>query len=284
MGRRHSIRLLPIFIPKSFDSLNSVISSYIWRGKHPQLNKALHQKSWTNGGLALPNFRYYYWAANTCLYLGSISKTKIIALPGCPWSWTWLQIHLFWLWLDFHPPYPQTRATDNPVVWLTVRVWAQMRRHLGLKKFNILKYVSPTVINHGRPEDIFKLFRMLYWGTRLLNTHMNGCSIPAVSRHIHNTTTQTVQSLFISPTAALQTTPRHIPPLPDRPASHLAEPTVPPAQTVGAPGPWWGTGIWPLWRSPTYPAAPVTMWIQGTPCVPSGSPGTGPGGQAATAQ
>ena len=58
---------LPVFNPRSFiDQLDSVISSYIWRGKRPRLNKSHLQKAKAAGGLAFPNLRFYYWAANLC--------------------------------------------------------------------------------------------------------------------------------------------------------------------------------------------------------------------------
>lgn len=56
---------LPVFIPKSFfETLDSILSFYIWRGKRPCLNKSHLQKSKDSGGMALPNFWLYYWAAN----------------------------------------------------------------------------------------------------------------------------------------------------------------------------------------------------------------------------
>lgn len=48
----------------SFLNPSLVLYSYIWRGKHPRLNKSHQQKSKRSGGMALPNFRLYYWAAN----------------------------------------------------------------------------------------------------------------------------------------------------------------------------------------------------------------------------
>lgn len=48
---------LPIFIPNTFfNELDSVISSYLWQGKRPRLNKMHLQKSKIEGGFALPNF------------------------------------------------------------------------------------------------------------------------------------------------------------------------------------------------------------------------------------
>ncbi|XP_059827437.1 uncharacterized protein LOC132395156 [Hypanus sabinus] len=56
---------IPIFIPKSFfTNVDSKISSYIWQNKNPRLGKTYLQKTKKEGGLALPNFRFYYWAVN----------------------------------------------------------------------------------------------------------------------------------------------------------------------------------------------------------------------------
>ncbi len=55
---------LPILIPKSFfRALDSLLINYIWNGKHPRLRKAFLQRPKQTGGMALPNFQYYYWAA-----------------------------------------------------------------------------------------------------------------------------------------------------------------------------------------------------------------------------
>ncbi len=56
---------LPIFLPKSFFKLlDSVILPFIWGYKTHRTSKAHLQKPKEVGGLALPTFRQYYWAAN----------------------------------------------------------------------------------------------------------------------------------------------------------------------------------------------------------------------------
>lgn len=82
--------MLPIFIPKSFfDAFNSVISSCIWKGKHPRLNKAYLQRSNSKGGLAMPNFRFYYWAATLqCLAFWFHYLNQDNYPYGLRWSWT----------------------------------------------------------------------------------------------------------------------------------------------------------------------------------------------------
>lgn len=55
----------PIFLPKTFfSSLNQTISHFIWGRKHPRISQALLRQNKEMGGLALPGFIHYYWAAN----------------------------------------------------------------------------------------------------------------------------------------------------------------------------------------------------------------------------
>lgn len=61
---------LSIFLSKSFFSnLNSQLSSFVWNKKHPRINKKILQLPRNLGGMALPNFMYYYWAANIRAWL-----------------------------------------------------------------------------------------------------------------------------------------------------------------------------------------------------------------------
>lgn len=56
---------LPVFLPKTFfRSINKPILSFLWGGKNPRIRKELLQRQRPQGGLALPNFIGYYWAAN----------------------------------------------------------------------------------------------------------------------------------------------------------------------------------------------------------------------------
>uniref|UniRef100_A0AAY5JXW3 Reverse transcriptase domain-containing protein n=1 Tax=Esox lucius TaxID=8010 RepID=A0AAY5JXW3_ESOLU len=56
---------VPIFIPKSFfKELDRHISTFIWNKTMPGVRKTVLQRCKENAVLALPNFLYYYWAAN----------------------------------------------------------------------------------------------------------------------------------------------------------------------------------------------------------------------------
>lgn len=57
-------RNTPVLIPKSFfDKLEQVVSSFVWGGSAPRVARTTLQLPLTMGGLALPCFRKYYWAA-----------------------------------------------------------------------------------------------------------------------------------------------------------------------------------------------------------------------------
>lgn len=57
-------RNTPIPTPKSFICrLDSLITSFVWAGKTPRLAKRTLQLPLSHGGLAMPHFQLYYWAA-----------------------------------------------------------------------------------------------------------------------------------------------------------------------------------------------------------------------------
>lgn len=56
---------LPIFLPQSsFSKIDKLISEFVWNKKPPRLRRPLLQRLKSKGSLALPNFRFYYWACN----------------------------------------------------------------------------------------------------------------------------------------------------------------------------------------------------------------------------
>lgn len=60
----YAFRHTPVPIPNSFFlKLDQTITSFIWAGATPRVAKHTLQLSLTEGGLSLPNFKKYYWAA-----------------------------------------------------------------------------------------------------------------------------------------------------------------------------------------------------------------------------
>lgn len=68
----------------------SIISTYIWNGKHPHLCKAFRGPD-AAVGMALPNFKFYYWAANI---RNTLYRCHYHFLPNRP-SWLDMEIHFY---------------------------------------------------------------------------------------------------------------------------------------------------------------------------------------------
>lgn len=123
---------LPTFLPKSFfRMLDQVFSKFIWAGKNPSERRAVLQRSQQNGGLALPNFLFYYWAANLqkihawcnspnldwCImeeYAFFSCPSSLAALVGAPLTSSW------------------PRYIKNPVVLSFLKILKQFRQHFKL--------------------------------------------------------------------------------------------------------------------------------------------------------
>ncbi|KAI5628117.1 hypothetical protein C0J50_8261, partial [Silurus asotus] len=134
---------LPLFLPKYFFySLDRIINSFLWSGKPPRIRKTLLQRCRLSGGLALPNFQIYYWAAHIqklnfwsdsaestwCnLELLSCRSSSVSALLCSPF------------------PVKPYQYTDNPVVLNTLKIWFQFRRHF---KFRALSALGPLNRNN----------------------------------------------------------------------------------------------------------------------------------------
>lgn len=74
---------LPIFLTKSFfTKLNNQISSFIWNKKPPRIKRSVLQRPRSMGGMALPNFLYYYWLTFEYCYTGWITIMITLTLNG----------------------------------------------------------------------------------------------------------------------------------------------------------------------------------------------------------
>lgn len=134
---------IPLFLPKNFfDSLDKIISSFIWAGKSPRVRKSLLQRCRLSGGLALPSFQSYYWAAHIhklCYWLQS---------PGTGWCKLELPSYRgssMAALLYSSLPTKLSLYTDNQVVLNTLKVWYQFRRHF---KFVAISSLGPLNNNH----------------------------------------------------------------------------------------------------------------------------------------
>lgn len=137
---------LTIFIHASFfQQIDSIISSYIWQGKKTWLNKAQLQKPKISGGLAFPNFRFYYWAANLrCLVFWSYCYGKL----DCP-DWVTIEQHVndaYSALAFLGSPLFSIKFSQNPVVQHSLKIWAQFRNLFGFHSFSLLSPITSNYI------------------------------------------------------------------------------------------------------------------------------------------
>lgn len=132
---------LPIFLTKTFFmSIDRLISSFIWKKQRPRINKSILQRHRLHGGLGLPNFRFYYWAANISIML----HWKHYSLDNTPPKWLLLEgiscrsasLHAL---LCSKLPFSESISTysANPIVKHSLKIWAQFRRSFSLNDFSI---------------------------------------------------------------------------------------------------------------------------------------------------
>ncbi len=102
------------------------------------------------GGMALPNFLYYYWAANIRVLLywmgndndNDNTDTEWLNLEGASVSFTSLKA-LLCSKLPFTQPI--SNFTSNPVVLHSFKIWNQLRRSFSLID---LSQATPIAKNH----------------------------------------------------------------------------------------------------------------------------------------
>lgn len=123
---------VPIFLPKSyFKELDKCIGTFIWNKTIPRVRKSVLEKRKTNGSLALPNFLYYYWAAD--IHKVTVWYNTFVRGEGPNWSLMEQQACLpvpLASMLCGPLPLAVGSHTDNPIVRGTLRIWTQFRKHL----------------------------------------------------------------------------------------------------------------------------------------------------------
>ncbi len=145
---------LPIFIPKSFFSnLEKIISSFIWNNKPRRIGLKHLVKPKEVGGLALPRFQTYYWAANFRNLLYWVQHDLQLCKP------LWVQIEAICcspvtLTSLLCSPIPSTHSIliKNPIVKHSLRIWTQFRKALQLK---CLSSAAPIASNVSFPPSLF---------------------------------------------------------------------------------------------------------------------------------
>lgn len=144
----YMFRCLPVFLPKAFfQSVNKAISSFIWAGKNPRIGRPLLQRPRNVGGLALPSFIHYYWAAHLQKLSFWINAPEtdwcIMEAQSCHGS------SLQALVYSSLPLKPSSHSL-NPIVLSSLKIWIQFRRH---HKFIAASCLGPISSNHLFPPS-----------------------------------------------------------------------------------------------------------------------------------
>lgn len=143
---------IPILIKKSFfNSLESNISSFIWNGKPPRIKRSTLQRPKKLAGLALPNFIFYYWACNIKTILHWLGGES----PNGNEAWIRMEFassssDLGAILCAPSPP-PRSQFCANPVVYHSIRIWSQFRRHFKLQTMSVH---SPIKNNYNFPPSL----------------------------------------------------------------------------------------------------------------------------------
>lgn len=99
-----------------------------------RINKNALQRPKNIAGLALPNLMYYYWACN--LKKNPCTGGKEMSQAGMTSGWKWKisssPFNLFSM-LCLCPPPLVNMFQSNPVVYHSIRIWSQFRRHLKIQ-------------------------------------------------------------------------------------------------------------------------------------------------------
>ena len=146
---------LPIFLTKFFfSSIDKLISTFIWNKKNPRIRKCILRRTRPQGGMALPNFLFYYWAANIRALMFWMSDVDNSNIPN------WLILErtscgpssLSALLCTVLPlAKPISYYTHNPVVTHSIKIWIQFRRSFTL---NSLSLFAPITKNHMFPPSV----------------------------------------------------------------------------------------------------------------------------------
>lgn len=123
-------QMLPIDIPKlAFDNLDKLISKFIWQGRRPRVRLKTLQLLKSQGGLKLPNFRHYFWAAQLrpiIIWIQDFSDSRWLNIEKSLCAVPLLAL-----------PFIETPAGDTQMSeWtrVTLNIWRKIKVSFGLPK------------------------------------------------------------------------------------------------------------------------------------------------------
>uniref|UniRef100_A0A3B3HW57 Reverse transcriptase domain-containing protein n=1 Tax=Oryzias latipes TaxID=8090 RepID=A0A3B3HW57_ORYLA len=136
---------LPIFLTSSFFSqVDSLVSEFLWDKKNSRLSKHYLQRPKVLGGMALPNFRYYYWASNIRIF-----KYWLQSRASPTLDWLTMELNSVkpvslnaLLYSPIH--FPVREHSKNYIVKTSLKILTQFKRFFGLQ---IYSHNAPLAAN-----------------------------------------------------------------------------------------------------------------------------------------
>lgn len=135
---------------------------FIWNKTIPRIRREFLERLREDGGLALPNFLYYYWATNIHKLLFWLIDVSDADSP----AWVHMEQHssnpvslasLMCSALTSELPLSKHHLTNNAVVQGSLRIWFQFRTHF---KFRSALTSTPIQYNvHFAPSLIDPSFQ-----------------------------------------------------------------------------------------------------------------------------
>lgn len=146
---------LPIFVPKAFFKLlDSTVLPFVWGFKAHRIAKKHITKPKPVGGLGLPNFQHYYWAANSRALMYWHDARPGAVTASTP-AWLAIEQDLSKSSLPallFSQTKPPTRITGNNfMITSSLKIWYQIRKTFDLP--DISAY-TPICYNHAFPPSL----------------------------------------------------------------------------------------------------------------------------------
>jgi len=165
-----------------YKTLDQCIASLIWNGKSHRIKRKYLERPKRLAGLALPNFIHHYWACNIQKmlfwsedYHPDRSKAWMhLECAGCP-------VHLGSFICAPSLPTPLNHFFSNPVVFNSIKIWSQFRKHF---KLSIMSINLPIVNSYSfLPSTLDSAFKT--WRTKGI-TSVSSLFLQANSDNFHN--------------------------------------------------------------------------------------------------
>lgn len=124
----YALHNTPFLVPNSyFQAINAEIALLLWDGKVSRIAQHKLTRSWYDGGIALPNIKYYYWASQ----LQVINQWLHSSQTEPAYRLDRYQIHATRIFTELYSKRPNVTLI-NPTLHV-IQIWHAAQRAMGWK-------------------------------------------------------------------------------------------------------------------------------------------------------